>query len=89
MQKLLILLSEHGRFPRPRCSSFLGGARFACKESCTLSGEVAKWLGNGLQNRHTPVRIWSSPQETPQDLQEVLGCFAVEVFMFERAHCEE
>lgn len=25
------------------------------------SGEVAKWLGNGLQNRHTPVRIRSSP----------------------------
>jgi hypothetical protein len=24
-------------------------------------GEVAKWLGNGLQNRHTPVRIRSSP----------------------------
>jgi hypothetical protein len=25
-------------------------------------GEVAKWLGSGLQNRHTPVRIRSSPQ---------------------------
>src|SRR5690606_4836177 len=25
------------------------------------NGEVAKWLGNGLQNRHTPVRIRSSP----------------------------
>jgi hypothetical protein len=24
-------------------------------------GEVAKWLGNGLQNRYTPVRIRSSP----------------------------
>jgi hypothetical protein len=25
-------------------------------------GEVAKWLGTGLQNRHTPVRIRSSPR---------------------------
>src|ERR1700691_2036477 len=25
------------------------------------SGEVAKWLGNGLQNRYTRVRIPSSP----------------------------
>lgn len=28
------------------------------------SGEVAKWLGNGLQNHHTPVRIRSSPLES-------------------------
>ncbi len=30
-------------------------------ESFRGPGEVAKWLGNGLQNRHTPVRIRSSP----------------------------
>gem|GEM_PF-4389719 len=28
-------------------------------------GEVAKWLGNGLQNRPTPVRIRSSPHIEP------------------------
>ena len=28
------------------------------------SGEVAKWLGNGLQNHHTPVRIRSSPRRS-------------------------
>ena len=27
----------------------------------SVSGEVAKWLGNGLQNRYTRVRIPSSP----------------------------
>lgn len=26
-----------------------------------LPGAVAKWLGNGLQNRHTSVRIRSAP----------------------------
>lgn len=26
-----------------------------------VSGAVAKWLGNGLQNRHTSVRIRSAP----------------------------
>jgi hypothetical protein len=39
---------------RPRCNGFRKSQDF---------GEVAKWLGSGLQNRHTPVRIRSSPPE--------------------------
>ncbi len=31
-------------------------------------GEVAKWLGNGLQNRYTRVRIPSSPPQKPAPL---------------------
>lgn len=34
-----------------------------------LPGEVAKRLGNGLQNRHTPVRIRSSPPRMQQKHQ--------------------
>jgi hypothetical protein len=30
-----------------------------------MVGVVAKWLGNGLQNRHTWVRIPSTPLKSP------------------------
>jgi hypothetical protein len=34
-----------------------------------FSGEVAKWLGNGLQNRYTRVRIPSSPPSSFEGLR--------------------
>jgi hypothetical protein len=60
-----------------------GGSRVLdpCPGPCQVpgpSGEVAKWLGNGLQNRYTPVRIRSSPRKkTPGFQNEVLGFFLV------------
>ena len=48
----------------PTCSSLLD-RRFNMRHNRRheFCGEVAKWLGNGLQNRYTRVRIPSSPPQ--------------------------
>jgi hypothetical protein len=37
------------------------------REAVAPGGVVAKWLGNGLQNRHTWVRIPSTPRRFPRE----------------------
>jgi hypothetical protein len=62
------------RAPHPKAHAFHGPSLGVSSRSSEQKpkrralrwyGEVAKWLGSGLQNRHTPVRIRSSPRLQP------------------------
>src|SRR5690606_39611576 len=56
-------------FPTRRSSDLHGVAR-----SRSLHGAVAKWLGNGLQNHHTWVRIPSAPPGKALSANGSAGC---------------